>query len=70
MNTLGQLSPVRVTPSASQIERATERMTFGDLPSDIRYQSCPICHDTFTPETDFTDRYCGHYFSRNALNMV
>ena len=69
LNTLGQLSPVRVTPSASQIERATERMTFGDLPSDIsRYQSCPICHDTFTPETEILRiRHCGHYFSRNAI---
>ena len=69
LNTLGQLSPVRVTPSASQIERATERMTFGDLPSDIsRYQSCPICHDTFTSETEILRiRHCGHYFSRNAI---
>ena len=69
LNTLGQLSPVRVTPTASQIERATERLTFRELPSEIsRYQSCPICHDTFTPDTEILRiRHCGHYFSRNAI---
>ena len=69
LNTLGQLSPVRVTPTASQIERATERLTFGELPSEIsRYQSCPICHDTFTPDSEILRiRHCGHYFSRNAI---
>ena len=69
LNTLGQLSPVRVTPSASQIARATERMTFSELPDGItRYQTCPICHDTFTPESEVIRiRHCGHYFSRDAI---
>ena len=69
LNSLGQSNPVRVTPSASQIEGATETLTFGELPSDIsRYQSCPICHDTFTSDTDILRiRHCGHYFSRNAI---
>ncbi len=69
LNTLGQLSPVRVTPSASQIERATERMTFGELPDEItRYQTCPICHDAFTADSDIIRiRHCGHYFSREAI---
>ena len=69
LNTLGQLSPVRVTPSASQIERATERMTFGELPDEItRYQTCPICHDAFTADSDIIRiRHCGHYFGRDAI---
>ena len=69
INSLGQLNPVRVTPSASQIEEATETLTFGELPSDIsRYQSCPICHDTFTSDSNILRiNHCGHYFSRNAI---
>ena len=69
LNTLGQLSPVRVTPTASQIERSTERLVFGDLPSDIsRYQTCPICHDAFTADSEILRiRHCGHYFGREAI---
>jgi hypothetical protein len=61
-------NPVVVRPTETEIANATRQVAFGDIQSP-KNTSCPICLDTFEPETTVTQIiHCEHLFSTTEIN--
>jgi len=59
--------PIVIYPTSSQIETATRRVLYRDIPTPIN-NSCPISMDNFNDnETVTIIRHCGHIFNSNEL---
>jgi len=61
--------PVTIYPTQNQIESATRRMRYSDVPQNANNQVCPISLERFNQDDDvLMIRHCGHIFNPNELN--
>ena len=65
---LGDLSPINIRPTISEIVAATTEGTFSTIENPIN-SNCPITRETFNP-TDRVTRitHCGHIFTTSSFN--
>tara|TARA_B000000557_G_C20771697_1_gene442130 strand:+ start:469 stop:1305 length:837 start_codon:yes stop_codon:yes gene_type:complete len=66
-NFIGNLTPITVSPTTSQIHRACNVIPYREIENPIN-DSCPITHEVFRPdEFVFQIRHCRHIFKERSI---